>query len=252
MREQSVHRGATPAQAVLFDLYETLVTEFDPDWKPGSALGDYLGVDRQAFADAWRATFVQRMSGEIPDFPSALHEIAGMLGCQFDDALVHQLYQKRMAEHRSLLLQIADDIQGMLRCLCTARVRLGVISNASPEEIMAWKESPLRPFFGTAVFSCQVGLVKPDRRIYQLACARLGVAPENALFVGDGGSDELSGAAAAGLTPCWATWFLTQWPGWQTSFKGRRNGEDFVRLDTPEQLVALVKRVQESNLAASS
>ena len=105
---------------------------------------------------------------------------------------------------------------------------------------MVWEESPLSPFFDTAVFSYQVGLVKPDRRIYELSCARLDVAPENALFCGDGGSGELFGAAVAGLVPCWATWFLSQYPGWETSSKGRRNAKRFPRLDTPEQWVARV------------
>ena len=190
MKGQRVHSGVPPVQVVLFDLYETLITEFDPDWKPGNALGDCFGVDRQDFADAWRATFVRRMSGDIPDFPSALHEIAKMLDCQFDDTLVHRLCQKRVAEHRSLLRQIRDGIQSMLRCLCAAGIRLGLIGNASHEDVMTGEESPLHPFFDTAVFSYQVGLVKPDRRIYELACARLDVAPENTLCCGDGGSDE--------------------------------------------------------------
>ena len=59
MKGQRVHSGVPPVQVVLFDLYETLITEFDPDWKPGNTLGDCFGVDRQDFADAWRATFVR-------------------------------------------------------------------------------------------------------------------------------------------------------------------------------------------------
>jgi len=51
------------------------------------------------------------------------------------------------------------------------------------------------------VFSCEVGLAKPDPAIYHLAAARLGVEPAECLFVGDGGSDELSGAGAAAMTP---------------------------------------------------
>lgn len=226
-------------KAILFDLYETLITEFDPEWEPGISLGDCLGVDRQAFATAWKATFVRRMSGEIPDLISVLHEIGKMLDCTFDDALVQQLCQKRIAEHRSLLLQVSEDILHMLRCLRQAGIRLGVVSNVSPEEVTAWEESPLRPFFDATLFSFQVGLVKPDRRIYELACARLGVAPENTLYVGDGGSDELFGAETAGLTPCWATWFLSRWPEWETSPKRERNAGHFVRLDRPEQLIAL-------------
>ena len=40
---------------------------------------------------------------------------------------------------------------------------------------------------------------KPDPRIYLLACDRLAVEPQACLFVGDGGSRELSGAENAGM-----------------------------------------------------
>ena len=36
------------------------------------------------------------------------------------------------------------------------------------------------------VFSCVVGLCKPDPRIYRLALERLSVQAEESLFVGDG------------------------------------------------------------------
>jgi putative hydrolase of the HAD superfamily len=49
------------------------------------------------------------------------------------------------------------------------------------------------------VFSCEVGLRKPDPRIYRLAAERLGVDPERCLYVGDGAYGELSGAAAVGM-----------------------------------------------------
>lgn len=41
--------------------------------------------------------------------------------------------------------------------------------------------------------------MKPDPAIYLLACRRLGVAPEDCVFVGDGGDRELEGAAAVGM-----------------------------------------------------
>lgn len=49
------------------------------------------------------------------------------------------------------------------------------------------------------VFSCNVGLLKPDRQIYELAMEHLNVSPEQCLFVGDGGSNELCGAKSAGM-----------------------------------------------------
>lgn len=48
------------------------------------------------------------------------------------------------------------------------------------------------------VLSFEVGLVKPEKAIYQLAADRLGLATGECLFVGDGGDGELDGARNAG------------------------------------------------------
>jgi putative hydrolase of the HAD superfamily len=50
------------------------------------------------------------------------------------------------------------------------------------------------------VFSCQVGVTKPDPRIYELCCRRLGVEAADCLFVGDGANHELPGAEGVGMT----------------------------------------------------
>jgi FMN phosphatase YigB (HAD superfamily) len=67
-------------------------------------------------------------------------------------------------------------------------------------------------YFDVAVFSCVVGLAKPDPKIYLLACQELHVPPAHALFVGDGGDDEIAGAGAAGLQVCRALWYVSRWP----------------------------------------
>ena len=52
-----------------------------------------------------------------------------------------------------------------------------------------------------AVFSFVTGHRKPDPATYEACCAALDVAPQECLYVGDGGSDELAGAARVGMTP---------------------------------------------------
>ncbi len=42
---------------------------------------------------------------------------------------------------------------------------------------------------------------KPSRRIYEIACERLKVQPQQCLYVGDGSSKELTGAASVGMLP---------------------------------------------------
>ena len=53
----------------------------------------------------------------------------------------------------------------------------------------------------TVVSSAAVGLHKPDPRIFELACGRLGVSPEDAAHVGDHHYADIVGASAVGMTP---------------------------------------------------
>ena len=62
-----------------------------------------------------------------------------------------------------------------------------------------WAETPFSDLFDVTVFSCSVGIRKPDPRIYHLACERLHVEPGEAMFVGDGANDELAGAQRVGM-----------------------------------------------------
>jgi FMN phosphatase YigB (HAD superfamily) len=95
---------------------------------------------------------------------------------------------------------------------CCSGFTLGLITNASDLDVEPWFRSALAPYFDDFVASYQVGLSKPDRRIYELACHRLDVGPHQAVFVGDGGADELGGAMRAGMRAFWCTWFLERWP----------------------------------------
>jgi putative hydrolase of the HAD superfamily len=59
--------------------------------------------------------------------------------------------------------------------------------------------SELRPHFDHFVESSRVGLRKPDPRIYRYTCERMGVAPDEAVFLDDIGGN-LKPARALGMT----------------------------------------------------
>jgi putative hydrolase of the HAD superfamily len=77
---------------------------------------------------------------------------------------------------------------------------IGLITVCSEDVPAIWKETPFHGLFDAEVFSSTCGLRKPDPRIYRLALDELGVAAEDALFVGDGANDELAGAERVGMT----------------------------------------------------
>lgn len=63
-----------------------------------------------------------------------------------------------------------------------------------------WSEYPFAAYIRDPGSSCEAGLNNPDRRVYELCCQRLDVAPEECLYVADGSGGELSTARDCGMT----------------------------------------------------
>jgi len=66
-------------EAVVFDLFETLVTEFDPDWRPGPSPGDRLGLPDRIWTSVWRSRHAERMTSVV-DFRGVLREACTVAG----------------------------------------------------------------------------------------------------------------------------------------------------------------------------
>jgi HAD superfamily hydrolase (TIGR01509 family) len=62
------------------------------------------------------------------------------------------------------------------------------------------------------VTSEEVGVQKPDPRIFQVALDRVGVRPEEAVMVGDAWATDIQGARAAGVRPIWLNRFGVKSP----------------------------------------
>jgi putative hydrolase of the HAD superfamily len=91
-----------------------------------------------------------------------------------------------------------DALVAFIRSLRPA-FKTGILSNAWSDgrQIIAEKFG-LRDAVDDLVVSAEVGIAKPDRRIFELALARLGVQPAEAIFVDDFARN-IEGARALGL-----------------------------------------------------
>jgi putative hydrolase of the HAD superfamily len=221
-------------EAVLFDLYETLITESATRPAGVSSHASELGCDREAFRRRWKAlrpaVTVGRMS-----FHEALRQITTGLGRPAEDEVLRQLSEARLRAKAEPFAQIEPQVLVMIDHLRSRDIRLGVISNGFAEDVAAWPSSPLGARFDCTAFSCEVGLAKPDPAIYQHAMRRLGVDASQTWFIGDGGDEELRGAAEAGLRAFRALWFLRRWPHF------RDEATSVPSLDTVEEIVGLVE-----------
>lgn len=77
-------------------------------------------------------------------------------------------------------------------------IRTGICSNAFRDLAQFLRDARLQELFDAVVSSALVGITKPDPRIYHLSCARLGVAPEQTLFIDDARRN-VQGAQRAGM-----------------------------------------------------
>ncbi|MBN1833670.1 MAG: HAD family hydrolase [Deltaproteobacteria bacterium] len=55
------------------------------------------------------------------------------------------------------------------------------------------------PWLATGSFNCDIGYIKPEPDAYKAALHVSQSNPDDAVFVGDGGSDEMKGAKACGI-----------------------------------------------------
>ncbi len=77
-----------------------------------------------------------------------------------------------------------ETLIGFVRAL-RPRVRTGLLSNAWPDARASIRDHVNESMFDDMIFSAEVGLAKPDRRLYELALDRLRVRAAEAVFVDD-------------------------------------------------------------------
>jgi HAD superfamily hydrolase (TIGR01509 family) len=194
-------------KAVLFDLYETLITESHVAPTRASSLGHALGLERQAYRAEWRARRPRIVLGEL-SFADALTEISQTLVGTVDTAAVQRICQQRSREKAAAFAHPDDQVMTLVTDLGRRGIGLGVVSNGFREDVLPWTDCSLASAFGCTAFSCEDGVAKPDPEIYLRAMRRLGVQPQTTVYIGDGGDNELTGAEQAGLRAFRATWFV--------------------------------------------
>ncbi|MBQ1035773.1 HAD family hydrolase [Micromonospora sp. C81] len=201
------------SRPVIFDLFHTLVHGADDERdRVVGEMALVVGVAPSALIAAYHATWRDRLVRW--DVEETVRILAGRLGGTPTDAQVTRAGGHRRALARRVLGTVSTATLDVLDALRDDGHPLALISNATSETAEAWPQGPLARCFDVAVFSCEVGLAKPDPAIYRIAAERLGVAPAECVFVGDGADGELAGAAAVGMTVLRTTEHNDTDPSW--------------------------------------
>ena len=153
------------------------------------------GVDRLV-----AESYEQRRMEEVDQAELFRQALSGIGFDLPDDIIEHIVALDHSAYSNSITVE--PEILAALDELRRARYRMGLVSNISlrPDLMRADLERMgLAKYLDAMVFSSEVGLRKPDSRIFQEALDRLGVEPQETVFVGDRLYDDVSGAQAVGM-----------------------------------------------------
>ena len=213
--------------AVLFDLFDTLV-HFDSERLPvvevsGRTVRSSAGrlhpilcgqaptVTLEACYDALRASWqeAERLRAVDHREVTAPQRMSDMLRRLALDAAgcPSGFVESLIDAHRAALSEAVDfpAHYGVLLRALRGRYKLAVVSNFdyTPTAVGMLRVAGVADLFDTIVVSDEIGWRKPRREIFEEALTRVGVAPANALFVGDRADIDVVGAQRMGMPVAW-------------------------------------------------
>ncbi len=188
-------------KAIIFDLYGTLVENFSRRTydKVQEEMAKILDVSYPKFWQAMGETIKDRSLGNLSPEEN-ISEVCRRLGVKADRTRIEQIVFLKDKFTRNSIIPEPKVLEA-LDLLKRNGLYIGLITNCNSAVPRFFPESPLSQYIDAPVFSCEERIKKPSHRIYEIACERLNVQPQECIYVGDGSSEELTGAAAVGMLP---------------------------------------------------
>lgn len=193
-------------KAVIFDMYETLITLWHSQPYMGRQMAEDAGIPEPVFREIWDTTDADRAIGKL-SFDEVIRRILEV-NHRYSEELYSKIVERRYASKADSFEHLHPEIIPMLDSLKARGIKIGLITNCFLEEKEVIEKSVLYPYFDAPYMSCVVGLKKPNKKIFEMCVEELGVKPEECLYCGDGGSRELEVARVMNMKPVQAMWYL--------------------------------------------
>ena len=208
--------GAERIDLVTFDLYDTLVEMDVPRWdrfaRAMQAVGFAADPLHLRHVDRAAEDYYTIENGKVPirDRPEEEQDEFRLVyaetylraaGAPTDRETVQRVRQHYVDEigTHGWVYSMFDDVIPALERLETAGVKRAVVSNADADVTAFCLNMGFATHMDLIVTSALVGYEKPDARTFFAALDPLGVAPANALHVGDQALSDVVGSLAIGM-----------------------------------------------------
>ncbi|WP_086824789.1 HAD family phosphatase [Allokutzneria sp. NRRL B-24872] len=186
-----------PVRALVVDYGGVLTTPIGPSFATWMA-GD--GIDPASYGEMLRDWLGRDAP---PDSPVHLLERGELDVTEFNRVLAARLttvdgraiVPEGLLDRAFATVHADADMLDLLRAARAAGLRTALLSNSWGN---SYPMDVLAPLFDELVISGEVGMRKPEARIYQLTADRLGIAPRRCLFLDDA-QPNVDGALRTGM-----------------------------------------------------
>jgi HAD superfamily hydrolase (TIGR01549 family) len=203
----------SPITTILFDLDDTLFDHAGTAWATlaataagrASLQGVPIAELYGRYSEALEELHPQVMTGRISYLAARQERFQRLLAPYEPTVTVVEvtLLAEQYYEHYQQLRRPVAGALALLRALKPA-YKIGIVTNnRTAEQQEKLRYLGLSEVVDALITSEEVGVLKPDPRIYQVALERLGARPAETVMVGDNWQADVVGALAVGIRPLW-------------------------------------------------
>jgi len=177
--QQTKLSKSVPLRAVLFDVDGTLLDYRRAQMEAVGYDGKLLELVNSPGVQSYEARGVPEPQGELKEFLEG--------------------YFQRLSMQGALMPGVRETLEAL-----KGKTRFALVSNGSGRVQEARLAiGGIIDYFPVRVYSRDEGVAKPDPRILSITLERLGVLPEQAVFVGDSAKSDMAAAQAVGVDFIW-------------------------------------------------
>lgn len=189
-------------KAFIFDLFGTLIDVYEKEVYNSliEDMSNAINIDSDEFYKYWNVdTYDDRMVGK---FKSNYENIKFILESnrlkKTETEILDAVKIRSEFAKKSLELE-REDLHETLLNLKNRGYKIGLISDCSPDVPEVWPLMEYSKYFDSVIFSCEAKMKKPNPQIYLKSVESLNVEFDECYYIGDGGSNELTGAQSVGM-----------------------------------------------------